>query len=75
MGKKDMDSAEKTLGGHFCLQTIISVILTAVLLIWNHRLLLMFGASENTIGYAADYMSVYAVSTIFGQLTLGMNAL
>ena len=74
MGKKDMDSAEKTLGGCFGLQIIISVILTAVLLIWNRSLLLMFGASENTIGYAVDYMSVYAIGTIFVQLTLGMNA-
>ncbi len=74
MGKKDMDSAEKTLGGCFGLQITISVILTAVLLIWNRSLLLMFGASENTIGYAVDYMSVYAIGTIFVQLTLGMNA-
>jgi len=74
MGKKDMDSAEKTLGGCFGLQILISVILTVVLLIWNRSLLLMFGASENTIGYAVDYMSVYAIGTIFVQLTLGMNA-
>ena len=74
MGKKDMESAEKTLGGCFGLQIILSVILTAVLLIWNRSLLLMFGASENTIGYAVDYMSVYAIGTIFVQLTLGMNA-
>ena len=70
MGKKDMDSAEKTLGGCFGLQITLSVILTAVLLIWNRSLLLMFGASENTIGYAVDYMSVYAIGTIFVQLTL-----
>ena len=74
MGKKDMESAEKTLGGCFGLQIMISVILTAVLLIWNRSLLLMFGASENTIGYAVAYMSVYAIGTIFVQLTLGMNA-
>ena len=74
MGKKDMESAEKTLGGCFGLQIILSVILTAVLLIWNRSLLLMFGASENTIGYAVAYMSVYAIGTIFVQLTLGMNA-
>ena len=74
MGKKDMESAEKTLGGCFGLQIILSVILTAVLLIWNRSLLLMFGASENTIEYAVAYMSVYAIGTIFVQLTLGMNA-
>ena len=73
MGKGDKESAERTLGNCFILQIIISVILTAVLLIWNRDLLLAFGASENTIGYAVDYMNIYAVGTIFVQLTLGMN--
>ena len=74
MGKGDNESAEKILGGCFTLQLIISVVLTIVLLIWNEDLLLMFGASENTIGYATDYMNLYAVGTIFVQLTLGMGA-
>ncbi len=74
MGKKDSNSAEKTLGGCFLLQIIISLILTIVLLVWNEDLLLAFGASENTIAYATDYMSIYALGTIFVQLTLGMNA-
>lgn len=74
MGKGDMESAEKILGGCFSLQIVLSVILTVVLLIWNRDLLLMFGASENTIKYAGAYMSVYAVGTVFVQLTLGMGA-
>ncbi len=74
MGKQDMESANKTLGSCFGLQIIISIILTAVLLIWNRDFLLAFGASENTIEYATAYMSVYAIGTIFVQLTLGMNA-
>ena len=74
MGKKDSNSAEKTLGGCFLLQIIISLILTVLLLVWNEDLLLAFGASENTIAYATDYMSIYALGTIFVQLTLGMNA-
>lgn len=74
MGKKDMESAERTLGGCFSLQIIVSLILTTVLLIWNRELLLAFGASENTIEYATSYMSIYAIGTIFVQLTLGMNA-
>ena len=74
MGKKDVESAERTLGGCFGLQVIVSLILTIVLLIWNRDFLLAFGASENTIGYATEYMSVYAIGTIFVQLTLGMNA-
>ncbi|MBQ7829765.1 MAG: MATE family efflux transporter [Clostridia bacterium] len=74
MGKRDMESAEKTLGGCFGLQIAVSVILTAVLLIWNREFLLAFGASKNTIEYATEYMSVYAIGTVFVQLTLGMNA-
>ena len=74
MGKKDLDTAERTLGACFSLQIIISTVLTVVLLIWNRDLLLMFGASENTIEYAADYMSIYAIGTMFAQLMLGMNA-
>lgn len=74
MGKKEIDSAEKTLGGCFLLQIIISLVLSAVLLIWGEDFLLVFGASENTIGYAVDYLNIYALGTIFVQLTLGMNA-
>ena len=74
MGEKDNESAERALGACFGLQIIISIILTVVLLIWNREFLLAFGASTNTIEYAVDYMSVYAIGTIFVQLTLGMNA-
>lgn len=74
MGKQEEESAEKILGNCFSLQIIISLILTAVLLIWSKDLLLTFGASENTIGYATDYMHIYAFGTLFVQLTLGMNS-
>lgn len=73
MGRGDNESAEKTLGNCFVAQIIISVLLTAVLLIWNREFLLAFGASENTIEYAVEYMNIYAIGTIFVQLTLGMN--
>ena len=56
------------------MQLLLSAVLTLVLLIWNRDLLLMFGASEKTIGYATDYMNVYAIGTVFVQLTLGMGA-
>ena len=74
MGKGDMDSAEQTLGGCFLLQVIVSIILTAVLLLFGENLLLAFGASENTIEYAVSYLNIYALGTLFVQLTLGMNA-
>lgn len=74
MGKGDNESAEKILGGCFAMQIIISAILTVVLLIWDKQLLLAFGASENTIDFAVEYMNIYAIGTVFVQLTLGMNA-
>ncbi len=74
MGKGDMQSAEKTLGNCFVVQMIISVLLTVILLLWNEQFLWWFGASEDTIGYATDYMNIYAIGTIFVQITLGMNA-
>ena len=73
MGKKDHNTAEKILGNCFFTQIVISVILTAVLLIWNREFLMAFGASENTIEYAVSYMNIYAIGTIFVQITLGMN--
>lgn len=74
MGKKDIEKAEKTMANSFVLLIVISLILTAVLSIWHEPLLLAFGASENTIGYASSYMRIYSIGTIFVQLTLGMNA-
>ena len=74
MGQGNHDSAEKTLGNCFAVQFIISVLLTAVLLIWNRDFLMAFGASDKTIGYGVEYMNIYAIGTIFVQMTLGMNA-
>lgn len=74
MGKQDNDSAEQILGNCFSLQIVVSLLLTVILLIFGEDLLLAFGASENTIRYAVDYMQIYAFGTLFVQLTLGMNA-
>lgn len=74
MGQGRKDKAEEILGNCFAAQIIISLLLTFILLVWNRDLLMQFGASENTIEYAAGYMGIYAVGTIFVQLTLGMNA-
>ena len=74
MGRGDYDQAQRILGGCFTLQVGISLVLTAVLLIWNRPLLLAFGASGNTIEYAVQYMQIYALGTLFVELTLGLNA-
>ena len=74
MGRGENGVAEQILGGCFTLQVILSLVLTAVLQGWGREFLLAFGASENTIEYAAGYLSVYSLGTLFVQLTLGMNA-
>lgn len=73
MGKGDKAKAEKILGNCFTTQLIISVILTVVMYFFNRPMLLAFGASTNTIDYAVSYMNIYAIGTLFVQLTLGMN--
>ena len=74
MGRGDDEGAEAIMGGCFTLQTIVSLLMTAVLLLFGRPMLSAFGASENTIAYASDYLSIYALGTAFVQLTLGMNA-
>lgn len=74
MGKKDNKMAEKILGNCFSAIIITSIILTIILVSFHEPILYMFGASENTISYASDYIMIYALGTIFVQLTLGMNA-
>ena len=74
MGRKDHKQAEKILGNCTMMLIIMAVILTGVFLIWGENILLIFGASEKTIGYALDYMKIYAMGTIFVQLALGLNA-
>ena len=74
MGKGDNETAEKILGNCFTAELIISAILTAALFLWNRDFLLAFGASANTVEYGVKYMNIYAVGTVFVQLTLSMNA-
>ena len=73
-GRGDLKAAEHIMGNSFSLLVLVSVILTAVFQLFAEPLLLTFGASENTIGYALDYLRIYTLGTIFVQMTLGMNA-
>lgn len=74
MGMKDKNAAERILGNCTSALVIVALILTALVLLFGKQMLMMFGASENTIGYALDYMNIYAMGTIFVQLSLGLNA-
>ena len=73
MGEGDYEKAEKILGNCFLLQVIVSLVLTILLELFGKSFLLAFGASENTITYALSYLRIYAIGTIFVELTLGMN--
>lgn len=74
MGQGNKEKAEVILGNCFALQIVVSVVLTVILFLGDRAFLLAFGASANTIDYAVAYMDIYAVGTIFVQMTLGMNA-
>ena len=74
MGKRNNDEAERILGNCTALLVVVSLVLTLALSLWSRPLLLLFGASEATIDYAASYMRIYALGTIFVQLALGLNA-
>ena len=74
LGRGDKDEAERILGNCASLLLLISIILTVVFLFFAEPFLLTFGASENTISYAMDYMRIYTFGTIFVQMTLGLNA-
>lgn len=74
MGKGNVQEAEKIMNGCAALLVTLSVVLTLVLSLWNRPLLMLFGATEETIGFATQYMSIYALGTLFVQAALGMNA-
>ena len=74
MGKQDNPTAERIMGNCFIALIMISLTLTVCLLAFQTPLLQLFQASSQTIVYAKQYMSIYALGTIFVQMTLGMNA-
>ena len=73
MGKQDNDTAEKILGNCFSALLIIAAVLTCVILLFCEPLLMAFGGSADTIGYAAGYLRIYAVGTVFVQIVMGLN--
>ncbi|MGI5977544.1 MAG: MATE family efflux transporter [Candidatus Limivicinus sp.] len=74
MGRGDNDTAEKILGNSASLLVIFSAVITAVILAFDRPLLMLFGASENTIDYASKYMRIYGLGTVSVMFSLGLNA-
>ena len=74
MGAGKDKEAEQILGASCLLLLILSVVLTAVIFVFKVPLLYLFGASDNIIGYADDYITIYLLGTVFVMLALGLNA-
>ena len=74
MGKGKRDEAEQILGTCTFTLAALSVIITAIMLIFGEPILLAFGASGGTIEYALGYIRIYSLGTIFVQLALGLNS-
>lgn len=74
LGKGDREHTEKILGNSVSFLGICTVVLMVFFYTFLNPLLYMFGASDATIGYAADYLAIYLAGTLFVELALGLNA-
>lgn len=74
MGKGDREEAQRILGNCASMLIITAIVLTLAVQLFGREILLLFGASDNTITYAWAYVQIYSLGTIFVQLALGLNA-
>ncbi len=72
MGEKDNDKAENTRQLYNAAYNIFGSAGGCVYA-YENQILMKFGASEATLPYASDYISIYLVGTIFVQIALGLN--
>ncbi len=73
LGKRNQKRAEEMLGNGFVCLIMLSVVLTIVFQFTKHPILMAFGASQSTVGYGLEYLSIYLFGTIFVETTLGLN--
>ncbi|MFQ6861692.1 MAG: MATE family efflux transporter [Beduini sp.] len=73
LGKGEIEEADYILSNSFIALIVTSVVITGGVALFQEPLLYLFGASQETIGYARSYISVYSIGTIFSQLTVGLN--
>lgn len=74
MGEQKKDHAEKILSQCFMTMIILSAVLMLIIYLVKTPLLIAFGASDATLPYAQDYLSIYLIGTVCVQISLGMNA-
>lgn len=73
LGKGDKKQAEKILGNGVTMLLSFSILLTILFMVFKQPLLLAFGASEVTLPYALQYLTIYLCGTIFVQVSIGLN--
>ena len=73
-GRGNVRGSEEIMGNCFTMLVVTSIVLTVLFQFFAEPILMTFGASPDTIGYAMDYINIYTLGTIFVQVTLGMNA-
>lgn len=73
MGQGNHRRAEQILGNCTTALILTSAVLTVFFLFFGRPLLLLFGASTGTIGYAWHYLQIYVCGTVFVQIALGLN--
>ena len=74
LGQKDYEGANKVLGNVLVLNIILGLTFTLVFMMLIDPILYFFGASENTISYARDYMNVILMGNVVTHMYLGLNA-
>jgi len=74
MGRGDKEEAERILGNCTSMLILTAVVLTVIVQLFGRDILLLFGASENTIPFAWAYIRIYSLGTLFVQIALGLNA-
>ncbi|MBO5466200.1 MAG: MATE family efflux transporter [Prevotella sp.] len=74
LGQKDYSTAQKILGNTVALNLIIGISLSIICIAFLDPILFFFGASENTLPYARDYMLIILLGNVFSHMFFGMNA-
>ena len=74
LGQKNYKAANKVLGNVVSLNIIIGLIFMAVALIFIDPILHFFGASENTLPYAKEYIRIILIGNVITHVYFGLNA-
>ena len=74
LGQKDYDTAQRVLGNVFVLNILLGVAFTVVVIAFLDPILYFFGGSDETVGYARDYMQIILLGNAVTHLYLGLNA-